>query len=53
MKQYCDGGEAILEAFRSLGLDYIISSPGSEWSPALGSQAAMLSTWGGRSISDH
>jgi Thiamine pyrophosphate enzyme, N-terminal TPP binding domain len=33
MKQYCDGGEAILEAFRSLGLDYIISSPGSEWPP--------------------
>jgi acetolactate synthase I/II/III large subunit len=33
MKQYCDGGEAILEAFRSLNLDYIISSPGSEWSP--------------------
>ena len=33
MKQYCDGGEAILEGFRSLGLDYIISSPGSEWSP--------------------
>ncbi|HXQ53325.1 MAG TPA: thiamine pyrophosphate-binding protein [Stellaceae bacterium] len=33
MKQYCDGGEAILEAFRLLGVDYIISSPGSEWSP--------------------
>jgi acetolactate synthase I/II/III large subunit len=33
MKQYCDGGEAILEAFRGLGVDYIISSPGSEWSP--------------------
>jgi acetolactate synthase I/II/III large subunit len=33
MKQYCDGGEAILEAFRSLGLDHVISSPGSEWSP--------------------
>jgi acetolactate synthase I/II/III large subunit len=33
MKQYCDGGEAILEAFRCLDLDYIISSPGSEWSP--------------------
>ena len=33
MKQYCDGGEAILEAFRNLGMDYIISSPGSEWSP--------------------
>lgn len=25
-----DGGEAILEAFRNLGIDYIISSPGSE-----------------------
>ena len=33
MKQYCDGGEAILEAFRGLGIDYMISSPGSEWSP--------------------
>jgi acetolactate synthase I/II/III large subunit len=33
MKQYCDGGEAIVEAFRTLGIDYIISSPGSEWSP--------------------
>ena len=33
MKQYCDGGEAILEAFRTLGTDYLISSPGSEWSP--------------------
>jgi acetolactate synthase I/II/III large subunit len=33
MKQYRDGGEAILEAFRTLGTDYIISSPGSEWSP--------------------
>ncbi len=28
-----DGGEAILEAFRRLGIDYIISSPGSEWAP--------------------
>lgn len=26
-----DGGDAILEAFRKLGVDYIISSPGSEW----------------------
>jgi acetolactate synthase I/II/III large subunit len=33
MRQYCDGGEAILGAFRGLGVDYIISSPGSEWSP--------------------
>ena len=31
MKNYCDGGEAILEAFRNLGIEYIISSPGSEW----------------------
>ena len=28
-----DGGEAILEAFRALGVDHIMSSPGSEWSP--------------------
>lgn len=33
MKQYHDGGEAIMEAFRTLGIDYVISSPGSEWSP--------------------
>jgi acetolactate synthase I/II/III large subunit len=26
-----DGGEAILEAFRALKVDYVISSPGSEW----------------------
>ena len=28
-----DCGEAILEAFRNLGVDYVISSPGSEWAP--------------------
>ena len=33
MIQGKDGGEAILEAFRNLDIDYIISSPGSEWSP--------------------
>ena len=33
MKERHDGGEAILEAFRRLGIDYIISSPGSEWPP--------------------
>ena len=33
MKNYRDGGEAILEAFRKLGFDYIMSSPGSEWGP--------------------
>src|SRR5262245_47384297 len=32
MKNYLDGGEAILEAFRKLKIDYIMSSPGSEWS---------------------
>jgi acetolactate synthase-1/2/3 large subunit len=33
MRNVCDGGEAILEALRRLGVDYIISSPGSEWAP--------------------
>lgn len=33
MKRYIDGGEAMLEAFRALGVDYILSSPGSEWAP--------------------
>ena len=33
MKEVKDGGEAVLEAFRRLGIDYIISSPGSEWPP--------------------
>jgi acetolactate synthase-1/2/3 large subunit len=28
-----DGGEAILEALRNLDIDYVISSPGSEWGP--------------------
>jgi acetolactate synthase-1/2/3 large subunit len=32
VKNYCDGGEAVLEALRNLGVDYVISSPGSEWS---------------------
>ena len=29
--EHLDGGEAVLQAFRNLGVDYIISSPGSEW----------------------
>ena len=33
MKNFADGGEAILEAFRNSGIDYIMSSPGSEWGP--------------------
>lgn len=32
MKNVQDGGEAIVEAFRSLGIDYVMASPGSEWS---------------------
>ncbi len=28
-----DGGEAILEAIRRLGVEYVVTSPGSEWSP--------------------
>ena len=33
MKNQHDGGEAILEALRNLRIDYLISSPGSEWPP--------------------
>lgn len=28
-----DGGEVLLDAFRDLGVDYVICSPGSEWPP--------------------
>jgi len=31
VKNYHDGGEAILEALRNLSVEYVISSPGSEW----------------------
>jgi acetolactate synthase-1/2/3 large subunit len=31
LKNYHDGGDAILEAFRNLNIEYVISSPGSEW----------------------
>lgn len=31
MKNYLDGGEAIVQAFRALDVDYCMSSPGSEW----------------------
>jgi acetolactate synthase-1/2/3 large subunit len=33
MKNYLDGGDAVVEAIRKLGIDHIISSPGSEWAP--------------------
>jgi acetolactate synthase-1/2/3 large subunit len=32
-KNTVDGGEAVVEACRKLGVDYIISSPGTEWAP--------------------
>jgi acetolactate synthase I/II/III large subunit len=33
MKNTLDGGEAVLEACRKIGVDYIVSSPGTEWAP--------------------
>ncbi len=33
MNNRLDGGEALLEAFRSLEIEFVISSPGSEWAP--------------------
>jgi len=33
MKNSPDGGDAVLQAFRNLGIDYVMSSPGSEWGP--------------------
>ncbi len=33
MTRYQDGGEALLETFRSLGIEHIFCSSGSEWAP--------------------
>jgi len=33
MTHYSDGGEALLESFRALDIDYIFCSSGSEWAP--------------------
>ena len=33
MTNSTDGGDAILQAFRSLDIDYVMASPGSEWGP--------------------
>ena len=33
MTNQLDGGEILLSAFKDLGVDYIISCPGSEWPP--------------------
>ena len=30
-REEIDGGEAVLEAFRNLDIEYIIASPGSDW----------------------
>ena len=31
MQNFVDGGEAVVQAFRSLDVDYVMASPGSEW----------------------
>lgn len=31
MQNFLDGGEAVVQAFRCLGVDYVMASPGSEW----------------------
>ena len=33
MKNQYDGGKALVEALRKLGVEYILSSPGTEWAP--------------------
>ena len=42
MKNTLDGGEAILEACRKLGVDYILSSPGTEWAPVWEAMAKQI-----------
>jgi acetolactate synthase-1/2/3 large subunit len=42
MKQKADGGEAIVEAFRKLGVEYILSSPGTEWAPVWEAMARQI-----------
>ena len=43
MKEKFDGGEAMLAAFRQLGVDYILSSPGTEWAPVWEAMARQTS----------
>ena len=33
MRNYVDGGQAMVDALLKIRLDYIMSSPGTEWSP--------------------
>lgn len=42
MTSNLDGGEAILEACRKLGVDYIVSSPGTEWAPVWEAMAKQI-----------
>lgn len=46
MKNALDGGEAILEACRRLGVDYILSSPGTEWAPVWEAMAKQIEQGG-------
>ena len=43
MSERLDGGEAILEAFRKLGVEYVLSSPGTEWAPVWEAIAKQIS----------
>jgi acetolactate synthase I/II/III large subunit len=42
MKNRFDGGEALVEGFRKLGVDYILSSPGTEWAPVWEAMAEQI-----------
>ena len=46
MRNTLDGGEAILEACRKLGVDYILSSPGTEWAPVWEAMARQIQRGG-------
>jgi hypothetical protein len=39
----------VLAAFRRLGMDHILSSPGTEWAPVWEAMARQTSSWGSRS----
>ncbi|HEY1233467.1 MAG TPA: thiamine pyrophosphate-dependent enzyme [Candidatus Binatia bacterium] len=42
MKNQFDGGNALVEAFRQLGVEYILSSPGTEWAPVWEAMAEQI-----------
>lgn len=41
-KNLTDGGDAIIEAFHKLGVEYILSSPGTEWAPVWEAMAKQI-----------